>query len=1301
MLALLVCPVPASIRTHLGRFLVESWETDDGLPENSATSIVQTPDGYLWFGTFNGLVRFDGVRMAVIDPSNTPGFPGTAIVNLHLDAHSHLWASSENGITRLDRSGWTNIPFRGGLVRSFAENRRGELFAAGFDGGIFKHNNNRFEEIPPPLAITEGYLLAIDEMDRLLASQTQKAWRLEEGRWVDLNIPTHNFRLGQGRAGAAWIAASEGLYKLENGKLGALDKAPFPMRDLWSVSEDSYHNVWVCSFRDGLYVRYADGSWDHFTEGRGLGHNGLRCVTEDQEGNHWIGTSGGGLHRFTPARFSTIGKADGLPERVVKAVISDGAEGLYIGTFGRGVFQWTNGRVRQLGGELDQYGRFIFSLLRLRDGTLLAGTYQRGVMRVDEKSSALFAELGPKDEVFALFEDRDGVLWIGANSGLFRASNGVATPVLLQGGRALANVRAIGQTPQGRILVASAEGIGSYYQNKLALIPEWEFGEAVALHIENDSTFWASAREQGLLRIDSSGVRQFRVEDGVPNKIGAIVPDPSGNLWLASNEGVVRFQLQYNSFLTQWFDQADGLASVECAVGYGSTAVVDPGGGMISFATLKGVARVNTKTLRLNTRRPPVFIESIRIDDASIAVHSPGVPNPPETTVQIPAHARRIEIDYTALSLAAPQKLEFQTRIEGLDPDWQGVETRRTAYLQGLRPGEYHFQVRAANNDRLWNETGASLAFTVQPYLWQTGWFQLSIVGGGSLIIWLGFRGIVRQRVARQVERVREQAALSEVQARLATVLENTSDVVSFATTGGDLLYLNSAGRRLLAIDEHASVSHFKIGDLHPGHARGHIENEALSSALKTGSWQGDTLLLDQAGREVPVSLLILAHRHADGSIDFISTIARDVSDARRSEETRAALEKQLRAAQKMEALGTLAGGIAHDFNNILTGILGNAELLKFTLPDGDSNRAQAEHIVRAASRARDLIKQMLTFGRPQENGQVPTRIWPTIQEATILLRASIPAAINIEAECQNESAVIQADPIQIHQVIMNLGANAAHAMAKDGGTLQIRQETIGVDADSPLAEKLLKPGRWVKISVADTGHGMKPEILERIFEPFFTTKAPGQGTGLGLSVVHGIVRAHGGVVIARSWPEAGTTFELYFPLASAPEAKPFSTAPSELPRGAGQQILLVDDEPLVLDVARNYLSQLGYTCKSFEDAVEALIHFQSHSRKYDLLLTDFSMPRLSGIALAKAVHDINPALPIIITTGYSGRIDPSEAQKAGVLTILSKPYQMEELARALHSALGKSGSHLRNTSSSRASEGDFAQSRPGSTVSR
>jgi PAS domain S-box-containing protein len=549
--------------------------------------------------------------------------------------------------------------------------------------------------------------------------------------------------------------------------------------------------------------------------------------------------------------------------------------------------------------------------------------------------------------------------------------------------------------------------------------------------------------------------------------------------------------------------------------------------------------------------------------------------------------------------------------------------------------------------------------------------FRVGSLVGLSGFVWFGFRKIVRDRVDRQVERVRQQAALSEVQARLALVLENTSDVVSFATPQGNLLFLNRAGRKLLGVREGIPVTHYRLGDLHSKDARPRIEVEALKEAIETGSWQGETALQNSNGPDIPVSLLILSHHHADGSIDFISTIARDISEARRAEEARTGLEKQLRAAQKMEALGTLAGGIAHDFNNILTGILGNAELLRVTLTEDASTQQQIASIIRASGRARDLIRQMLAFGRPQESRRAPILIWPVVEEAAVLLRASIPASIEIISDCKAPSAVALADPVQIHQVIMNLGANAAHAMAEKDGILTIRQEVVELREEDLDAKDQLRPGKWIKVSISDTGHGMTPEIQERIFEPFFTTKATGQGTGLGLSVVHGILRSHGGAVIVRSAPDAGSTFELYFPLIE--NARPVASEPrAEIPQGHGERLLLVDDEEIVLMVAAKTVNQLGYQCVTFTDPVEALIYFQAKGRDLDLLLTDLSMPRLSGAALATAIREIRPDFPVIISTGFSGRLKPGEAEKAGARAILSKPYQMHELAQALRRSLEK-----------------------------
>jgi signal transduction histidine kinase len=422
----------------------------------------------------------------------------------------------------------------------------------------------------------------------------------------------------------------------------------------------------------------------------------------------------------------------------------------------------------------------------------------------------------------------------------------------------------------------------------------------------------------------------------------------------------------------------------------------------------------------------------------------------------------------------------------------------------------------------------------------------------------------------------------------------------------------------------------------------------------------------DSAGR--PLGLLVVFDDQPiseEGLAKDILAIfgARAASELERlrAEKERNELQEQLWHSQKLEAIGTLAGGISHDINNILSSIWGHAQILEMrrSVPERDQESLQG--ILSACRRARDLVRQILSFSRKTPLEASTVQIGEIVQETATLLKATLPASVLMECTIDPSTPSVKADPNQMHQVLMNLCTNASHAMATDGGRLSIRVSPVETSQ-----------GRMARCQVSDTGSGIPEDVLPRIFEPFFTTKGPGKGTGLGLSVVHGIVRNHGGSITVQSEPGKGTTFTFDLPAAKTRDPDSAASADrSEMPVGESQRILVVDDEDAVSDVLCQLLDILGYKPTSCQDPRAALELFRKDPRAWSAVITDRTMPGLSGEALACALHDLRPDLPIIMSSGYEGDIRSGDLSKKGVSALLPKPFQASDLATTLRRILG------------------------------
>ena len=409
-----------------------------------------------------------------------------------------------------------------------------------------------------------------------------------------------------------------------------------------------------------------------------------------------------------------------------------------------------------------------------------------------------------------------------------------------------------------------------------------------------------------------------------------------------------------------------------------------------------------------------------------------------------------------------------------------------------------------------------------------------------------------------------------------------------------------------------------------------------------------------------------------DGSGHIINAIemVEDITEKRKAAEEKKRLEDQLQQAQKMEAIGTLAGGIAHDFNNILSPIIIHTEMALMDLPPESPLKHNLEEVYRASERAKNLVRQILTFSRHQHQERTPLKLGIILKEVIKLLRSSLPATIDIHQDIETTSDAILADPTQIHQVILNLCTNAFHAMREKGGVLKIGLKDENLDADKASRFANFAPGNYVNLIVSDTGHGMDEETMKRIFEPYFTTKDPGEGTGMGLAVIHGIVKNYGGDITVESEPGKGTTFQIFFPKIEVdilPPPEPFV----DLPRG-NECVLLVDDEKVAIDAIRPMLENIGYKVTAKTSSIECLETFRDHPQGFDLVITDQTMPNMTGKELAEKLLSIRPEIPIILCTGFSEQIDENTAKEMGIKAFLMKPINMREMAKTIREVLDK-----------------------------
>jgi len=536
-------------------------------------------------------------------------------------------------------------------------------------------------------------------------------------------------------------------------------------------------------------------------------------------------------------------------------------------------------------------------------------------------------------------------------------------------------------------------------------------------------------------------------------------------------------------------------------------------------------------------------------------------------------------------------------------------------------------------------------------------------------LAWDGAGKPVNPMVLRDIsERKRAEEALREQRDFSESLIETAQAIILVLDTQGRIVRFNPYMEELAGydLDEVKGMDWFETF-LTPGINRT-IKTLFQKTVADIRTSGNVNPIIAKDGQTILVEWYNKTLKDKDGSTVGVLAIGQDITERKRLEEEQKKLQAQLQQAQKMEAIGTLAGGIAHDFNNILGAILGYAEMAQEDSPAGSILRQDIDQIVKAGLRARELVKQILAFSRQAETEQIPLQPGVIIREASNLLRSSLPATIAIEQDIDQKAGFVLVDPTQIHQIVMNLCTNAFHAMEESGGILSISLKNKVLSREDLLNMPYMQPGKFVELTVGDTGSGIAPEIRERIFEPYFTTKEVGKGTGMGLAIIYGIAMSYGGSISCQSKPGGGTVFQVYLPVVDD-SALLDEQVEGYVQRGS-EHILFIDDEAILAEMGKNMLERLGYQVTARKNSIEALTTFQNQPQDFDLVITDQTMPGMTGSDLARRMLQIRPDLPIILCTGYSSLMSKENARSLGIKGFAMKPLAKKDIAALIRTML-------------------------------
>jgi signal transduction histidine kinase/ligand-binding sensor domain-containing protein len=767
-LGLALFPGPTRCRaselvTHIGEYTIQNWQVEQGLPQISITSIAQTPDGYLWLGTFNGLVRFDGVRFVVFDEGNTPALGSSRIAQLQTDDQGALWiVTATGGCVRMAAGQFTATPAPPDPLLLGA----GEFSNDPNPRVLLSDRTNRWWQIEHgrPVPLDRADRPRSDEEPRFLFENSGVAWLVNQGRPTritrnePLNLVAYEGSTSNhtqltitsaaaSQSGGYWLATETGIYRLRQGKeVSKIAPLPAGIEQPMSLREDGQGNLWAGKWGAGVCRLEPDGSWRKFSAGTGLADNLVNCLFRDREGSLWVGTFQGGLYRLRPRVFQMYHVAEEAGNGVVMSVTQDRQGRMWFGVNGGGLNTWSGGKLHPVT-EPAVFRSFplAYSVLADRQDALWVGLYGTLVLHWQNDTVTPYGLQDASKQPMtphALFEAHNGTIWLGCTHGLISYAGGRLTHYTRRDGLSCDTVVALAEDRLGTLYAGTdGGGLNCLRQGQFTCFTQRDGladDHVSSLYMDKEEALWIGTANGGLSRFTHGRFANFSAKDGLPSAtIGTLIEDDQGNLWLGSNRGIIRVsRQQLNAYadgdrrpvVWEVFGLSHGLTTVGCT-GSGQPASWKARDGKLWFATIKGAAVVDPKHVPFNPLPPPVVIEEVVMDDQLQALQSakPVLTAPPRT--------HRVEFRFTGLSLVAPEEVRFRYRLEPFDSDWIDAGTRRVAYYTGIPPGDYQFRLTACNNNGVWNETISSLSLVVLPPWWMTWWFRaLAMLGAAGLV---------------------------------------------------------------------------------------------------------------------------------------------------------------------------------------------------------------------------------------------------------------------------------------------------------------------------------------------------------------------------------------------------------------------------------------------------------------------------------------------------------------------------------------------------------------------------------------
>ncbi|MCP5050204.1 MAG: response regulator, partial [bacterium] len=1297
------------------------YSETDGLADSNVHDVVQDRSGRMWFATNAGISLYDGQTWKSFTPSD--GLPEQRYFFLALDGRDRVWALGQprqRGFQVLyyDDSRWHSLQFPeipgqgGGRKNAFKlldqPGRDFPVLAVGTAGyglslwhggnwqsistgnglphnivtGIAILNNKFYVTTPNGLSVVHVDVNGGFRVDNRLNGQLELPSLQLYGVGIEVGNKYPDSALRHSRI---WLYSHQwlGFFDEENPKLTVYPMAKEFSNKVGAIKmlPDYRGGIYLGGSLELHYFNYKNPSWETIGHHSGLSANGIHSLFIDFEKNIWISTFRG-VNKISSRRFGNFRFRHGLLADEVSAICEYEPGKFILGhdwgvTFyepekendGRGYddVKFTKMPLPRSQSLSAPLGRVWEIKTDARKNIWLAAG-RTGLVKIDPKRGITWYDqaVGLSGAVYCLWIDNRGRLWVGTSRGIFQQTgkgfvlnetDGLGTP-------SLTGIYGDGEKP----LYLSSYNSGFYVylekerQWKNYRVPGNRRADRVYIIKKDRSGHLLVGTNGGLFVLKDPGKKKNQIpakfeRNGfrIDRPTYSIMEDRHQRLWFGTDRGVVC----WDGSEARKFTISEGLSGSETNR---AAAIIDSRG-RPWFGSPKGVSVYNENFDESSVFKPPpkVALLYMKLPKRQVPLDNPN------QRVRLDYKENTLVFQFRGISFMDEAGIRFKTKLEGFDEQWSeaGYPYKQMVRYTNLSPGTYRFHMTAGNSLGAWSPVVSSPEIVILEPYYQRWWFYLLLFLGVLFIFYSAFRFFTHKRYAGRLEgEVEERSAqLQVLENRYRILFEESRDTVFISTPQGAFTDINPAGVGLFGYESKEELLSLK--------STKHLfdnpkdRKKYLQAMDKDGYVQDyDIIFKRRDGERVCARVTATLVRDSRGQSTAYRGIIRDITEQKQ-------LERQLIQAQKMEAIGTLAGGIAHDFNNILGVIIGYTELTMEDLEEGTLARRNIEHVLTASERATELVKQILAFSRQGERKRQPLKVSLIIKEALKLLRSSLPSTIDIRQNIRADSGLVLADSTQIHQVMMNLCTNAAHAMRKDGGTLEVSLDNIVIDPDNQEVHGSIDAGNYLLLTVTDTGHGIPQGVMKRIFEPYFTTKKAGEGTGMGLAMIQGIVQSHGGDVTVYSEPGKGTTFNVFLPRLEGGGIKSEVEIVRE-PLSGDERVLLVDDEEDLARMEEQMLKRLGYRVTTMTSASAALEVFRGGPGQFDIVVTDLTMPQMTGIQLARELKSIKPGIPVILCSGFSTVATREKIKAYGISGFVMKPIVKKHLARAIRKVLDK-----------------------------